>query len=393
MQFPKNQPSWLAALQDAEKLSRIFLLLVLLLTTVVFYNMVKIFLIPVFLAAMFVGLIYPLYEWLLQFTHQRRALSAFLSCLILALIMLIPTYLVVDLLRREVLQVFTQNEKTVQELLEKLQNNALSSVAVQSWLARFGVDVQQLDIASSLQQGIRGIANLLVRLINKTWAGTFQFVMHVFIMFFTMYYFFKDGSRLLQRIKYLSPLNDEHEEMLFQRFVTMSRATVKGTILIGLTQGGLGALLLWIIGFKSPIVAGIVMFFLSIIPMVGAWLVLYPVGIFYMLTGSVWTGLFVLAFTALVIGNLDNFLRPKLVGRDTGMHDLLIFFATLGGMNMFGVMGFIVGPVVASLFLTVLEIYSIEFKPQLDASARRLAAPETAPADAENSEKAEKEES
>ena len=364
---PKKPPA--SPLWDAQTLSRYFLLIVLFAISVVFYNMLKIFLIPVFLAAVFAGLIYPLYEWLLQVTKNRRGLSAFLACLLLGLIMLIPTYIVADLLRREVVQLYQQNEETVQNILEQIDSSVIDRLAASEWVQRFGIDLQNIDLVSSLREGLRGLSNILITLINKTWAGTFQFMMHVFIMFFTLYYFFKDGERLLNRIKYLSPLNDCHEEMLFKRFISMSRATVKGTLLIGLTQGGLGALLLWIMGFGSPIVAGIVMFFLSIIPMVGAWLVLYPIGFYYMLAGSFWQGMTILLVTAIVISNLDNFMRPKLVGRDTGMHDLLIFFSTIGGMSMFGVMGFIVGPVIATLFLSILEIYSIEFRSQLEAAS------------------------
>ncbi|RME01060.1 MAG: AI-2E family transporter [Calditrichaeota bacterium] len=350
----------------------------MIVTAIVFYNMLKIFLIPVFLAAVFAGLIYPLYEWLLAHTKHNRGLSAFLSCLALVLIILIPTYLVIDLLRHEVVQFYQQNEQTVQKIIKGIDPTILKSITQNEWLKKFGIEFQNIDLQSTLLKTLNGLKGLLLFLINKTGAGTFQFIMNIFIMFFTMYYFFKDGDRLLNHIKYLSPLNDEHEEMLFSRFVSMSRATVKGTLLIGLTQGGAGGLLLWIFGFGSPIVAAVVMFFLSIVPMVGAWLVLYPVGVYYIISGNLWQGVAIILITAFVIGNLDNFLRPKLVGRDTGMHDLFIFFSTIGGMSVFGVMGFIVGPVIAALFLTTLEIYRIEFKDLLDqASKPALVHPET----------------
>ena len=360
---------------EAQRLSRYFLFFVLIAISYVFFNMLKIFLIPVFLAAVFVGLIYPLFEWFLKLTRNNRGLSAFLCCLALVLVMLIPTYFVVDLLRREVVALYQQNEQTVQKIIEGLDASILSRISQNPLLQRFGVDLEQVDLLSSLREALKGLSNLIIFLINKTWTGTFQFFMHLFIMFFTMYYFFKDGAALLSKIKYLSPLNDRHEELLFNRFVSMSRATVKGTLLIGLTQGGLGGLLLFFFGFNSPVVAAVVMFFLSIIPMVGAWLVLYPIGIYYILAGEPWQGLAILLITAVVISNLDNFMRPKLVGRETGMHDLLIFFSTIGGMSMFGVMGFIVGPVIAALFLTILEIYSIEFKAQLDQASGKAGPP------------------
>jgi predicted PurR-regulated permease PerM len=181
-----------------------------------------------------------------------------------------------------------------------------------------------------------------------------------------MFYFFRDGDRLIERLKYLSPLAEEYEDALIKRFISVSKATIKGTLLIGLLKGSLGALTFWIFGVGSPILWGMVMTILSVIPMVGAWLVMYPAAIIMIIIGQVWQGITLFLIAALIIGNIDNVLTPRLVGREAGMHDLLIFFSTIGGISMFGVMGFIVGPVIAALFLTILDIYSIEFKSQLD---------------------------
>jgi len=170
-----------------------------------------------------------------------------------------------------------------------------------------------------------------------------------------------------------------------QRFVSVSRATVKGTLVIGLVQGTLGGLTLWIFGVSSPILWGLVMVILSIIPLVGGWLVLYPAAVIQLILGNTWEGVGIIIVTAVVISNVDTLLRPRLVGRDAGMHDLLIFFSTIGGISLFGIMGFIIGPVIAVFFLTILDIYSIEFKPMLDiaqdASLRAGKITETKPED------------
>jgi predicted PurR-regulated permease PerM len=195
---------------------------------------------------------------------------------------------------------------------------------------------------------------------------------------FIMFYFFMDGPALLQRIKYLSPLHEEYENAIVSRFISISRATIKGTLLIGLLQGGLGALTLWICGVDSPVLWGVVMVILSIIPMVGAWMVMHPAAIIQVMTGHIWQGIAIFLITILVISNVDNILRPRLVGQDAGMHDLMIFFSTLGGISLFGAMGFIVGPVVAAFFLTILDIYSTEFKFHLDLAQSGTPSDETA---------------
>ena len=366
---------------SVDKVSRIFLLSLILVIGIVLIQMLKIFLIPIFLAAVFVSLIFPWYEKILAFTKGRKNLSAALACLSLLLILSIPVYIVVNLVRGEVVSMYSHNEATVQNIISQIDANLLDKINNSEFAQKLGIDLSDVDLFKSLQATMKGIGSLLLQLINKTWTGTFQFVMQVFIMFFTMYYFFRDGKNLGTRLKYLSPLNDRHEDLLMSRFTSMSRATVKGTVIIGLVQATLGGLLLWAFHFPSPLIAGVIMFFLSIIPMIGTWLLLYPIGIYMMIAGQLWQGLFIVIFTAMVIGNVDNILRPRLVGRDTGMHDLLIFFTTIGGMSVFGIMGFIVGPVIAALFVTLLEIYVMEFKPILDEAsgiATEPAPPESA---------------
>ncbi|HHL73716.1 MAG TPA: AI-2E family transporter [Bacteroidetes bacterium] len=351
----------------ARRMSQHFLILVLFATALLSYHVFKFFLMPVFLAAVFSGLTYPFYEKLLHWTKNNKGLSAFICIVGLVLLMLVPTYIVGDLVRREAVDLYQTHEESIREFKNRLDNAELwNDLANHPLLLQFNIDLNKLDLISGLRTAITGVGNFLVTAINKTWTGTFQFVMDFIIMLFTMYYFYKDGDRLIVYVKYLSPLRDEHEDRLIAKFVSVSRATVKGTLLIGLTQGSLGALLLAVFGFKSPVVFGMVIFILSIIPMVGGWLVLYPAGVYSLIVGDVWQGVAILVITSVVVSNVDNILRPKLIGRDTGMHDLLIFFASIGGIYVYGVMGFIIGPVITVLFLTILDIYSVEFKEQLD---------------------------
>jgi predicted PurR-regulated permease PerM len=183
-----------------------------------------------------------------------------------------------------------------------------------------------------------------------------------------MFYFFRDGKDLLKRVRRLIPLDREYKNAIAARFSSVARATVKGTLLIALAQGTLSGITLWIFGVGSPFLWGVVATLLSVIPLVGAWLVLYPAAFIQILTGHLWQGIGILIVTILVIVNVDNLMRPRLVGQETGMHDLMVFFSTLGGISMFGPTGFIIGPMIAALFLSVLDIYSAEFQENLDAT-------------------------
>ena len=348
----------------AEKMSRYFLLVVLVGITVIFFNMIKIFFVPVVLAAVFVGLFQPLYRWMLKLFHQRKSLTSFVCCLILLLALLIPTYIIANLVSKEAISFYHSAEKNVQEMIDQGDQGVLGRIKELKLVKELGLD--QKNWETTFQEIARTAAGLLGTVINKASKGTFQFVVNLFLIFFAMFYFFRDGDRLIPTLKYLSPLSDRYEEKLIMQFLSVSRATIKGTLLIGLIKGFMGGLTFWIFGISSPILWGVVMVLLSIIPMVSAWLVMYPAAIMLMISGQVWQGILLFLIAALIIGNIDNILIPRLVGREAGMHELMVFFSTLGGISIFGVMGFIIGPIIAALFISILDVYSIEFKQQLD---------------------------
>lgn len=355
----------------AEKFSRYFLLIVLVATMVVFYNVVSIFIVPVLLAAVFSALFFPFYERLLGIFKGRPGISSLACCAILLLGLLIPVYVLAAMVAQEAIAFFQTAQSEIQKVIAQGEAGFWGKF-LDSPLAR-ALNLAEIDWHSYLQESAKTLGSWLAKFINETSQGTIALITNLFVMLFTMYYFFKDGERIVQRIKYLSPLDDVYEEALILRFVSVARATVKGTLLIGLMQGFLGGLTLWAFGISSPILWGVIMVVLSILPSVGAWLVMVPIAVIQIATGSVWQGLAIAFMGMVIIGNIDNLMRPRLVGKDAGMHDLMIFFSTLGGISVFGVMGFIVGPVIAVLFLTILDIYSVEFKSHLELSRESAA--------------------
>ena len=348
----------------AEKFSRYFLLVVLIGIGIVFFNMIKIFLIPTILAAVFVALFYPLYGWLLKLFRNNKSLSSLVCCFILLLGLITPVSIVANLVSGEAISLYQTVEQKVQEIIQKGDERVLKNIKEYKWVKK--LHLNEIDWQSSLQESAQAGAKLLATVINKASKGTFQVLANLFLTFFAMFYFFRDGDKLIQRLKYLSPLADKYKEELFIRFISVSRATIKGTVVVGLIKGFIGGLTFWIFGISSPILWGVVMAILSIIPMLGAWLVMYPAAVILLLLGHIWQGIALFLISTLIISSVDNILQPRLVGRSTELHDLLIFFSTLGGIGMFGVMGFIVGPIIAALFISILDVYSIEFKSQLD---------------------------
>jgi predicted PurR-regulated permease PerM len=208
-------------------------------------------------------------------------------------------------------------------------------------------------------------SDLLDKAVSAVSRGTFELISTLGITCFTMFFFFRDAPELLAKLKYLSPLADNYLDELIRRFVSVSRATVKGTLLIALIKGTLGGLSFWAFGIQAPVVWGVVMVFLSILPIVGPWLVMYPAALILFFGGHVGQAIALFLIATFVVGLVDNLLQPALIGRDSGMPELMVFFSTVGGIGLFGVAGFIVGPVIAALFLTLLEIYGKEFSQQL----------------------------
>lgn len=371
---------------EEKKLSRWFFIAALILTTILFFRMMQTFLVPIALAAVFATIFDPLYQGFLRTFRGRRSLAAFFCCFVLFLGLVVPLYGVGHLVTVEAIQFYHSIEDQVSALVQGGNAGLIGRIKSHPWLSK--LPMEQINLQEDLQKAAAGVAAFMAGLINRTSRSTLEFVVLLFITLFTMFYFFRDGRTMVRRLRFLIPLDREYKNAIAGRFTSVARATVKGTLLIALVQGTLSGLTLWIFGVGSPFLWGVVATLLSIIPLVGAWLVLYPAALVQAIQGNYWQAIGIIAVTLVVIVNVDNLLRPRLVGQETGMHDLMVFFSTLGGISLFGPTGFILGPMLAALFLALLDIYSAEFKDDLDGTltlvgrpAPQVAAPaEAAPA-------------
>ena len=190
--------------------------------------------------------------------------------------------------------------------------------------------------------------------------NTFGFVVGVALMVYLVSFYCATGVLINLMVRAL-PLGDQRERELFGKFAEVTRATVKGNIVVAMVQGALGGIIFAVLGIPGALLWGVVMAFLSLIPAVGAGIVWLPVAVYLLATGSIWEGLVLIAFGAVVIGLADNILRPLLVGRDTKLPDYIVLFSTLGGLALFGITGFVIGPLVAALFMAFWNIFMREF--------------------------------
>lgn len=194
--------------------------------------------------------------------------------------------------------------------------------------------------------------------------GTFEFVVSFFIMLYLLFFFLRDGPELARKMRTAVPLEENHKRRLQLKFNRVVRATVKGNVVVAVTQGALGGLIFWFLDIPSALLWAVLMAFLSLLPAVGAGIVWAPVAVYFLLSGMIWQGVVLGLFGVFVIGLVDNVLRPILVGKDTKMPDYLILVSTLGGLAVFGLNGFVIGPLIAALFLSSWALF-VETKPKV----------------------------
>jgi predicted PurR-regulated permease PerM len=188
--------------------------------------------------------------------------------------------------------------------------------------------------------------------------NTFDLAVNLCIVLYLLFFFVRDGDDLARRIRTAVPLRPNQQRELFDLFTTVTRATVKGNVVIAIVQGVLGGLIFWILNVHAPVLWAVVMALFSLLPAIGTALIWLPVAIYFLVTGAIWQGIVLIAFGVLVIGLVDNLLRPILVGKDTKMPDYVVLISTLGGMAIFGLNGFVIGPLIAAMFMAVWEIFA-----------------------------------
>jgi predicted PurR-regulated permease PerM len=340
--------------------SRVFVVLVLA-TTVFFLWMVRVFLVPVFWAAVFAVLFQPLFLWLKRRLRGRRTLAALVTTLAVVFAVLVPSALLLAAVAQQALWLYNRiasGEANLQAPIDFVERHLPTLTA---FLGEYGVGVAQLRV--SLEgAAIFGTQYIATRALafgqNVLFAAIF-FLLMLYLLFF----FFRDGDRILRGSMRALPMGDLREKRLLAKFAQVARATVKGTLVVAVVQGVLGGVLFSLVGIQAAVFWGVMMGILSILPAVGPMLVWLPAAVILFATGAVWQGLVVVLCGILIVSMVDNLLRPILVGRETQMPDYLVLLATLGGLTMFGIAGFVAGPIVAALFLVMWDMFADEYAP------------------------------
>ena len=312
----------------------------------------------------------PVNDRLVRRMPTRKNTAAGLTLLLIIAIVIIPFVLIGSLLVDEALSTY-QNLRahqidfgqTAMEIERRLPAPLLE------WADRMGFGDMQA-VQERLSAFVGSGLQLVTAQAITIGQGAFSFVVSMGIMLYLTYFLLRDGRKLSRQVGDAVPMSPERRGELFQKFITVIRATIKGSIVVAIVQGVLGGLVFWALGIHAPLLWGVTMGLLSLVPAIGTGLVWVPVAIYLLATGSIWQGVVLVFCGFVVIGMVDNVLRPILVGKDTRMPDYVVLITTLGGISVMGINGFIVGPVVAALFIAAWGIFSDARSPDAASAAK-----------------------
>lgn len=329
----------------------------LLVTAFLLFQMINPFLVPLVWGVILATLFFPFYTFLLKKTKNKN-ISAILSVLVGVLVVIIPLSGVLWIIVGQASALYASlNDPENLEQISLFLANVFQIPIISSFL-------EEVNIEEVFKETARSIASFSFNLIQAYSRSAVVLAFSVFVTLYSMFYFLKDGQHILKRVMEMLPLSNKNTAKLYKKFTGTSKATLKGTFLIGIIQGSIGGILFFIAGIPSAAFWGLLMIILSIIPAVGASLVWMPAVIYLFVLGSIAPALFLL-FSGTALSFLDNILRPPLVGNELQMHPIVIFFSTIGGLVVFGFSGIVLGPLIAAFFIAILEIYQNMYNQEL----------------------------
>jgi len=320
--------------------------------TVLFLYLLKPFFYPIFWAAVFASLFRPLFSRLKRKTG-RPNLAAAITLLAIVVVILLPLTLIGTLLVNESFHIYTslsEDHSPIREFVDGIPDRIMNHPCVQR------LHIDEAMLANKFSEFARDITNFIFNSLKGMTQNTVVFAAMFLVMLYALFFFIRDGEWFLQKTAHLFPLGEKREQMIYERFTSAARATLKGTLIIAFLQGSLGGLLFFAVGIEGALIWWVLMVFLAVVPGVGCSIVWFPAGLVMLFTGHTWEGVTIFIVGVFVISSVDNFLRPILVGKDIQMHPLLILFSTLGGIALFGFSGVVIGPIITALLFSLWEM-------------------------------------
>lgn len=353
-------------MEKTKSLTKPFLLILVFLVLFACYLIFKPFLIEIFVAVILVSIFYRPYEYLVKKFKGKKSVAAILMCLALVLIIVLPTI-------RGIIYASQKSTIAYSQAVSFFNNNSVNEIFAQESFQSGALKYLNIDELILQNEQVKGVvldvlkksSNWLISSAAALVKGTTSFVLSLVLIIISMFFFFVDGKKMANSLMRLSPLPDKYDKEIFSKFRRVSYTTFVSTFVVAAAQGVAGAIGFAIIGFPA-LLAGVVVGLLSLIPYVGSMIFYVPVGIYYLLVGDVWQGVFILSWGFIFIGTIDDFLRAYLIKGKAEVNMIFVLFSILGGIPLFGFWGLVLGPLIISLAVTILYIYELEFCDHLD---------------------------
>ncbi len=357
---------------EKQAISKYFLIFLIIAVVYFCYLIFKPFLGGLLIATMLVTLFYTPYEQLVKLFRGRRNIASLTMCLLIILLIILPLVNFLTYTAQRSVDAYGDvvefiNAGGLDLIASKIVNSPVTSFISSLGLSRETIQgflMSKVDLAKVWVTSSAGILTL-VSGASGLIAGTANFLISIVIIIFSMFFFFADGRKMVEKLMYWTPLPNKYDRAIFKKFKDVSSSTMISTFVTAIAQGLIGAIGFLIVGF--PIFfASIIMAFVSIIPYIGTALVWAPIGLYLLVIGNIWQGIFIIIWGAVVIGNSDNLIRAYLIKDKAEVHPLFIVFSILGGLSLFGFWGIIFGPLIISLAVTILHIYEMEYESVLE---------------------------
>ncbi|MBU2885315.1 AI-2E family transporter [Gilvimarinus agarilyticus] len=333
-------------------------LALLLIVSAAFLWILQPFFGPIFWACALAIIFHPIQTRLLKGLNHRPNSQALITLTMCLVIVIIPVIFLISSVVTQAADLYQKIESGEFDLAGRIEQFQNAYPAIQQTFERFGVnfsDLKNQSVDLAMNSG-----KFIAQYTFDIGSNAFKFVLDFCLMLYLTFFFLRDGNNIKELMVRALPMGDTRERLLFAKFAEVTRATVKGNLVVAMTQGALGGVIFWILGIPAALLWAVVMAFASLLPAIGAAIIWGPVAIYLLATGSYIQGIILVGFGAGVIGLVDNLLRPILVGRDTKLPDYIVLLSTLGGMALFGINGFVIGPLIAALFIAFWGIFMRE---------------------------------
>jgi len=334
--------------------------------------LLKPFLSVMILAAVVTGVFNPIYSYMIGTEKISPHFASFVMCILIFFVLFIPTVFFVGILSKEAYALYLMGKSAaIGDQIRNLLESSRVLERANSILSDVGFQITGEELNKAISELGKVVGLFLYQQASSIASNILNFLVYFFFMLIIIYYLFVDGNRLISFIINLSPLPDEQDQKLIQKFKDMAGAILIGNGLGGLIQGTLGGVVFYLFKFKSAFLWGVIMGLLAFLPIIGIGVIFLPVAVYLFLKGRIGAGIFFVVFYVILSGGIEYLFKPKLVGQRVQIHTLLVFFSIVGGLKLFGILGIIYGPLIVTAFLTLTDIYSTSYQRIVDPTRGR----------------------